>query len=262
MAFLKPFYDFTKRAEGLKLNSARGALSDYITTLNILIRHVKGARDDILLRCADPELNSENLELLKACIINCWNKLDVYFLKSNTIGVVYAAVVIQPKSKFAYFQNRWADQLTWIQKARIALSRVWEEYKTVEYQNTTEAGAVRQRSLSLFQDETNMTQFMSAPGDQLDDWIKEPPFQLGNNESLVDFWLRKRRVKNTANLAQLALDMAAIPAMSSECERVFSQGKLLITGQRHRLKVDIIEATQCLRCWLIADRKLLRERKN
>ena len=45
--------------------------------------------------------------------------------------------------------------------------------------------------------------------------------------------------------------------MSSECERVFSQGKLLITGQRSRLKVDIIEATQCLRMWLIMDRKAM-----
>ena len=39
--------------------------------------------------------------------------------------------------------------------------------------------------------------------------------------------------------------------MSSDCERVFSQAKLLITGQRNNLKVDIIEATQCLRMWLI-----------
>ena len=49
--------------------------------------------------------------------------------------------------------------------------------------------------------------------------------------------------------------MASIPAMSSECERVFSQAKLLITGQRHRLQADIIEATQCLRMWMIMDRK-------
>jgi hypothetical protein len=58
-------------------------------------------------------------------------------------------------------------------------------------------------------------------------------------------------------LAQMGLDMASIPAMSSDCERVFSQGKLLITGQRNRLKADIIEATQCLRMWLILDRKAL-----
>jgi hypothetical protein len=36
---------------------------------------------------------------------------------------------------------------------------------------------------------------------------------------------------------------------------VHASSKLLITGQRHRLKADIIEATQCLRMWLIMDRK-------
>jgi hypothetical protein len=41
----------------------------------------------------------------------------------------------------------------------------------------------------------------------------------------------------------MALDMLLILAMSSDCERVFSQAKLLITGQRYRLKPDIIEAT-------------------
>ena len=53
----------------------------------------------------------------------------------------------------------------------------------------------------------------------------------------------------------MGLDIASIPTISSDCKRVFSQGKLLITGQRHSLKADIIEATQCLRMWLIEDMK-------
>jgi hypothetical protein len=59
----------------------------------------------------------------------------------------------------------------------------------------------------------------------------------------------------TYRIAKMGLDMISIPAMSAECERVFSQDKLLITGQRNRLAADIIEATQCLRMWLIMDRK-------
>jgi len=53
----------------------------------------------------------------------------------------------------------------------------------------------------------------------------------------------------------MALDLLSIPAMSSDCERVFSQAKLMITGQRHSLKADIIEATQCLRAWYIIEKK-------
>jgi hypothetical protein len=55
----------------------------------------------------------------------------------------------------------------------------------------------------------------------------------------------------------MALNLLSIPAMSSDCERVFSQAKLMITGQRHRLKADIIEATQCLRAWYIMERKAI-----
>jgi len=53
----------------------------------------------------------------------------------------------------------------------------------------------------------------------------------------------------------MGLNMLGIPAMSSDCERVFSQAKLMITGQHHSLKPDIIEACQCLRAWWINDKK-------
>ena len=91
--------------------------------------------------------------------------------------------------------------------------------------------------------------------DQLEAWIRANPFPLDENDTLISYWLRQLKDKSTHQLARMALDMALIPAMSSECERVFSQSKLLITGQRHSLQADIIEATQCLRMWMIMDRK-------
>jgi hypothetical protein len=51
------------------------------------------------------------------------------------------------------------------------------------------------------------------------------------------------------NMAQMAFDLLSIPAMSAECERVFSQTKLLITGQRNRLGDRVIEAVECLKHW-------------
>ena len=94
-----------------------------------------------------------------------------------------------------------------------------------------------------------------AEEDQLEAWIRQKPFALDRQDALIAYWLRQLKDKSTYQLARMALDMASIPAMSSECERVFSQSKLLITRQRHRLKVDIIEATQCLQMWMIMDKK-------
>ena len=44
-------------------------------------------------------------------------------------------------------------------------------------------------------------------------------------------------------------DHLSIPAISAECERVFSNTKLTISPNRNRLKEDIIEATECLVQW-------------
>jgi hypothetical protein len=37
--------------------------------------------------------------------------------------------------------------------------------------------------------------------------------------------------------------------MSTECERVFSSAKKLITPERDQLEEDIIEACECLKAW-------------
>ena len=43
--------------------------------------------------------------------------------------------------------------------------------------------------------------------------------------------------------------------MSDDCERLFSSAKLLITDRRSCLKMDIIEANECLRAWYGKPRK-------
>jgi hAT family C-terminal dimerisation region len=41
----------------------------------------------------------------------------------------------------------------------------------------------------------------------------------------------------------------AIPAMSTECERVFSGIKKLITPERNKLHIETMEASECLKNW-------------
>ena len=63
------------------------------------------------------------------------------------------------------------------------------------------------------------------------------------------FWARYEA--EYPSLARMAFDVLSIPAMSAECERVFSSTKLLLTDQRARMKEDVIEASECLRAWLL-----------
>jgi hypothetical protein len=68
--------------------------------------------------------------------------------------------------------------------------------------------------------------------------------------NLCAFWARHEA--QYPSLARMAFDILSIPAMSSECERVFSSAKILLNDRRARMKEDIIEASECLRAWLQA----------
>lgn len=268
ISILKKFYELTKRAEGTMLESDRGVLSDYMTTLNELLKHVRLIRDDLNVRANNPELSTPSIQHLRTCITNSWTKLDEYFSIVNDTPAHYASVVTTPHMKWRYFEVTWKDAVQWkdatdpqqwLPGGKRALDLIWEEYRSLapEPDLLSKAGSKRARSLSPddFERATDTTLLDDEEDeDELAIWLTARPFRL-IDETLPQFWLRKRKQKGTARLAQMGLDMASIPAMSSDCERVFSQGRLLITGQRNRLKADIIEATQCLRMWLILDRK-------
>jgi hypothetical protein len=46
-------------------------------------------------------------------------------------------------------------------------------------------------------------------------------------------------------LAKMAFDLFSVPAMSSECERIFSQAKKVITDERNRINSDTVAAIEC-----------------
>jgi hypothetical protein len=47
----------------------------------------------------------------------------------------------------------------------------------------------------------------------------------------------------------MALDVLTVPAMSAECERLFSAVGLMVTSRRHRLDAGTIGLVQTLRSW-------------
>jgi hypothetical protein len=55
------------------------------------------------------------------------------------------------------------------------------------------------------------------------------------------------------DLVRFALDHAAIPISSSECERSFSSAKLTLNPLRAKMKSDLFEALETLRAWYLAE---------
>jgi hypothetical protein len=78
--------------------------------------------------------------------------------------------------------------------------------------------------------------------DEYQRWLKEA--RDATVTDLIEYWKFKR--SSYPRLALMALEILTIPAMSAEVERVFSSAKQTITDRRARLKVDIIEACECL----------------
>lgn len=48
----------------------------------------------------------------------------------------------------------------------------------------------------------------------------------------------------------MALDILSIPAMSADPKRLFSRAKITILDRRNLLGILMIQALECLKCWL------------
>ena len=255
---LKPYYKLTKYAEGSSLTGHRGVLSNYLTILNRLVVHSESIKLKYDALIASNEYDTPSNQYLRTCAVNCWTKIDEYFSKMDETPAHYAAVITSPVMKFRHFTTNWASKPAWIATARKSRREIWAEYKSMDIPivDTGVADQVRRREPTDYEISMDMVALLKQEeGGELEQWNNDRPFYLDAYESLPQFWFRKSKQRSTYRLAKLGLDMVSIPAMSSECERVFSQCKLLITGQRCRIKSDLIEATQCLRMWLIMDRK-------
>ena len=77
--------------------------------------------------------------------------------------------------------------------------------------------------------------------DELNRYLKSDPEQTNN---CIQWWIDKR--SSFPYLSRMALDYLTIPATSTDVERLFSQGHLLLTHVRSRLSAQSTCALLCL----------------
>ena len=82
-----------------------------------------------------------------------------------------------------------------------------------------------------------------------DQYIETDVIPLAEDKifNFIQYW--HDRYYTQPDLARMAFDVLAVLAMSDECERLFSNAKIFLNDRRSRLKIDIIEASECLRAW-------------
>ena len=272
---LKPFEKATKRAEGNAITGSHGALWEVIPVMDYLFNTLKRHADDVT---AAPGMYSDHYA---NCINHGFVKLQGYYTKIDDSRFYSASTALNPYMKFNYFNDAWSDKpggRDAIANARRMTHELYREYLArVEPPPPRASTTPTPTSLFVSKDEddplwaatfgkrttnseqerkhtrkmqeTELERYMSDTLD-LTTITLDAVGKIIHEEMEPLQWWRERGEQLYPTLTVMAYDLFAMPAMSSECERAFSNAKRLVTDERHRLKSDIIEADQCIKSWL------------
>jgi hypothetical protein len=232
---LAPFERLTIRMQGHARQGHHGSIWEALPALECLLQHIEKGKESL-------QAQGKARSPLFTCYNNAWLKLQKYYnLTDNSHQIYAAATLLNPTLRKTYFTEHWTEGETpnWIPIMLTNCRRVWEEsYQDPLIQPT----AAEQDDLDEF-----MYKSKPLPGDEFERYIEGVPVVLVQTKELdlVAWWAECK----FPTLRQQAFDTLSIPAMSAECERVFSSVKKLISPERSSLGDDMIEASECMKIW-------------
>jgi hypothetical protein len=146
-----------------------------------------------------------------------------------------------------HFYKNWTGKYArWIPVMEDTCYRWWKEhYLPLKAKEDTVVKELNPFELHLL----GQGEDGSIQKDDFRGYARGDPDKITSLESYnpIHWWRDQRWLYPTISL--WALDTLSIPAMSAECERVFSSAKKLITPERNALADDTIEACECLKAW-------------
>ncbi|EXU94633.1 hAT family dimerization domain protein, partial [Metarhizium robertsii] len=258
---LKPFKDLTKRMEGRAnkagLEGSHGSLHETIESLDVLFKELQEAG-----KFADnhPQVVSTYYSYaIDAARI----KLEEYFGLTDATPAYRCAVALHPANKFAYFELEWSHNKKWISEAKRVVREVYAQYEeeaakrdVVGAQPQEEVIADDDVALDPLQQARKRRQRLAATvasgslgakriklTSELDEFMARANRADVEVEDPLEWWVA--HAADYPILSKMAFDLFSCPAMSAECERVFSQAKKVVTDERNRLQSDIVAAIEC-----------------
>jgi hypothetical protein len=88
----------------------------------------------------------------------------------------------------------------------------------------------------------------TLPDDEYECWQQVSDPTDTEVETPLEYWCTKKY--EYPRLAQMAVEILPIPAMSAECERVFSSGGLIVTPLQSQPEASTTGLAQPLQSWL------------
>src|SRR6266850_7931851 len=238
---LKPFWKLTLRLQGQAIDGKYGAIWEVLPAMEFLINHLEAAKKIY---------TSQKAKHLYVCISNALAKLQEYYQLLNNYPVYATSLVLDPAIKERHFDRNWKGSHleASIPKTKKDIRTFWTmEYKGTVVMEPDPVPEISTGPVDEFEDFIYDLSSSSAPFDEYESYCNEKPLQKAPPH-LIQYW--NGQAANTPSLSKMALDLLAIPAMSAECERIFSSTKILISDRRNRLKEDVIEANECVRYWI------------
>jgi hypothetical protein len=265
---LKPFHDLTKRMEGRAnrpgLEGSHGSLYETLEAMDILFKKLREAGE--YADSYPTEVSAYYSTGINAARL----KLEEYFGLTDETPAYRVAVALHPANKFTYFELEWAHQKKWISEAKKVVQNVYTEYEAAANleaeAEVTQARQEEEEAVTFIEDETELDPLQQArerrkrlatttevasirnakrkkTTSELDEFMARTNRADLDVDDPLEWWVRHRL--DYPILSRMAFDVFSCPAMSSECERVFSQTGKVITDERNRLEPGTVAALQC-----------------
>ncbi|KAH7471339.1 hypothetical protein FOMA001_g13372 [Fusarium oxysporum f. sp. matthiolae] len=190
---------------------------------------------------------------IRASINNAWIKLNEYYTLLGRSPLFAASVVLNPDLGLRWLETNWTspEQLQWLRDAKEGIKVYFERWYSRNDDDVSESAFITP-SLTPRPEQSRFEQWirsrqpkLSATGSELERYYRLEPEQV---DDPIRWWIDHSNA--FPRLSRFALDILAIPAMSTDCERAFSLAKLTVSSQRHSLLGSSIESIQLLKNWV------------
>ena len=260
---LKPFKVLTKRMEGRAnkagLEGSHGSLYEILESLDVLFKKLQQAG-----KFADDH-PGEVSTYYSSAIDTARLKLEEYFGLTDATPAYRCAVALHPANKFTYFELEWSHKKKWINEAKRVVQDVYAQYEEAAaevdiaeptQEEDNEVSTDSDTALDLLQQARKRRKRLAAASasatrgrkrakltSELDEFMARSNKSDLDVEDPMEWWVR--HASDYPVLSKMAFDLFSCPAMSAECERVFSQTKRVITDERNRLNSGTVAAIEC-----------------
>jgi hypothetical protein len=249
---LGPMKEATMRLQGNATHGVYGALWEVLPAMETLLNELETAKENLC---------GVEASHFKAMVYLAWKKLDEYYTRLDDSYAYVTAVALNPCLKLHWFRRHWAEREDWVTNTEKKVKDAYHEYYKKVSLPRQQAPPQAPRSIAKQQAPSLIDQNLYFSSDEEESACNEPSEwdrffntrrekdeKYRNNPLL---WWKENHQKYPV-LAQMAFDLFGCPAMSSECERLFSKAGHVLSTSRPRLSAGMGEAQLLIASWIKA----------